>query len=207
MSAGGASLKLGHAGQRSIDARVLSPGDHSEFRYLELRQAPAADSRTLAGIVARYGDRANLGRFTETIAPGALTIAPGARLNLQHQRHILLARDGAGLKFNDGDHALEMRAELPQTRAADDVLEGVRAGLYRGLSAEMVVHKDSWSGTHRTVQRADLRSVAVVDNPAYPLSALEMRERGGVTANEVWERRRRAQAAPLTTSALLMRLG
>jgi len=158
----------------------------TEWRAVELR---AEGGRAIGGTVVRYGDTANLGQFRETIARGGLSIAGDARLNLQHQRHILLARAGAGLTFVDGPEALEMRAELPATRAADDVLEGVRAGLLRGLSAEMVVKQDRWEGRERTIERAELRSVAVVDTPAYPLSGVEMRALGGIRPEDVWAAR------------------
>ena len=175
----------------------------TEWRPMEMR---SEGERVLLGTVARYGDTANLGRFTETIERGAIAVAGDARLNLQHQRHILLARAGAGLSFEAGAEALEMRAQLPNTRAADDVLEGVRAGLYRGLSAEMVVKQDRWAARHRTIERAELRSVAVVDIPAYPLSGVEMRALGGIRPEDVWAAHVQGEIAQTPPASLALHL-
>lgn len=149
--------------------------DVLEYRARMELQEPAPGERVLRGVLFRYGDRANLGGFTEEIEPGAITVAPDARMNIQHRRELLLSRRGAGLEFTDTPTMLAVKASLPETRLANDVLESVRAGLHRGLSGEFVIREREWRGRHRIVKRAELRSVAVVDNPAYPDSALEKR--------------------------------
>ena len=143
-----------------------------ERRYAELRADTSANGRTITGVIVRYGDRAKIGPgFTEAIAPAAF-VNRDVRLNLQHRRELLLAREGAGLTLHDSSTQLSMRAELPPGRLQDDVLEGVRNGLYRGLSAEFAVRQEHWDGRDRTVERAILRNVAVCDTPAYPDSVL-----------------------------------
>lgn len=147
-----------------------------EYRVASL--APGND-RTVGGIVVRYGSRAQVaGLFTESFVPGSLRPATrGVMLNLQHDRARLLARTGAGLTLEDGRESMEMRADLPNTTLANDVLEGVRAGLYTGLSIEFRAEEESWEGNHRTVHKAVMSGVSIVDVPAYSDSHIgEMRE-------------------------------
>ena len=58
-------------------------------------------------------------------------------LNIQHDDNRLVARTGGGgLTLIDGTDALEMSADLPETRDAEDALTLVRSGVLRGLSVE-----------------------------------------------------------------------
>ena len=140
----------------------------NEFRRAEIR-AETPTGRVLVGTVMPYGAVARIGdAFRERFEPGSISPRSGATLNLQHERSMLLARIGAGLEFDDRPDKLTMRADLPKTRLADDVLEGVRAGLYGGLSLEFRAHDERWPERDlRVVTRADLHGVAIVDTPAY----------------------------------------
>lgn len=134
-----------------------------------------ADGRTLTGVAVRYGDEANIWGGTERILAGALTWGD-VILNVQHDRGAPLARTGGGgLVLEDGAESLTVRAELPRTRAADDVLELVRSGVLRGLSVGMNVKRDRWVEERRTVVEAVIRHIGVVDTPAYPDSAVAAR--------------------------------
>ena len=75
----------------------------------------------------------------------------------------------------DSEAALEIRAELPPTRSADDVLELVRAKVMRGLSIEFVALQERSEANLRIIERARLVGIGVVDTPAYPASAIEAR--------------------------------
>ena len=147
-----------------------------ERRYMELR-AVDAKRRRIEGTVVRYGDVANVGgAFKERIAPRALEF-DSVMLNVQHDRRVPIARTGRGMTLTHSASGLEMVTELPATRAADDTIEAIEAGLFRGLSVEMVVTKDEWSQqpgdlAMRDVAAAKLHAIAVVDNPAYPHSQL-----------------------------------
>ena len=68
-------------------------------------------------------------------------------LNRQHDRNAPLARTGGGgLSLEDGPDVLGIRAELPPTREADDVLALVRSGVLRGLSVEFVSRSEHDEG-------------------------------------------------------------
>ena len=138
-----------------------------ERRFCELRVE--GEGRFLAGTAIRYGDVATLPWGRERFEAGAFDVrAADVILNAQHDRASPLARTGGGLMLTDSAAALEIRAELPETRAADDVLALVRAKVLRGLSVEFNAMRERMLGGVRVIERAELRGVSVVDRPAYP---------------------------------------
>ena len=86
-----------------------------------------------------------------------------------------LPRTGAGLTMTDTAEALRFDADLPATRAADDVLELVRTGVLRGASIEFESTRERMEGDLRIIERATLKGVSIVDTPAYSDSEIEAR--------------------------------
>ena len=164
---------------------------------MEIREAvlQPAEGRELTGYAVRYGDVAVVVEgdlFREVIRPGALVPTGNAKLNVQHRRDRLLAREGQGLSFTESAGGLSFRAVLPATREADDALLMVTEGLYRGVSVEMKVIEDRWSRTRpageplRTVLAAELHGLALVDDPAYPKSSISRRELDEIMATRFY---------------------
>ena len=151
----------------------------NQGQLIEHRQSPYVrlNGRALEGVAVLYGDRANLGWTTEQIQPGAFAPLPqDVMLRMQHDRGRPIARTGgSGLVLADSPTALEYRAELPNTRDADDVIEMVKTGILRGNSVELHVIADRMEGDTRIVERAALLGLSVVDDPAYKGSKLEAR--------------------------------
>ena len=148
-----------------------------EHRFTEFR----AEGRTLRGVVVPYGTPARIGNFSERFEPGAFGDVGDLDviLNVQHSRRRPLARTGGGgLVLTDGPEALRMTAKLPETRDADDALALVKSGVLRGLSVEFKSLRDSWSDSLRTVHRAALGGIGLVDRPAYP-TGVEARQGAG----------------------------
>lgn len=148
-----------------------------EHRFAEFR----AEGRTLRGVVVPYGTPARIGTFTERFEPGAFGNVRDLDviLNVQHERRRPLARTGGGgLVLADGPEALRMTARLPETRDADDALALVKSGVLRGLSVEFRSLRDSWSDSLRTVHRAALGGIGLVDRPAHP-TTVEARASAG----------------------------
>ena len=136
-----------------------------ERRYCELR---AVEGRAIEGVAVAYGDTARLPWGEERILPGAFGDVAQADvvMNAQHDRGRPLARTGGGgLALADTAQALIVRATLPDTRAADDVLALVRANILRGLSIEFLPSAERIEGRVRVITAASLRGVAVVDTP------------------------------------------
>ena len=152
----------------------------AEHRYslTEIR----LEGRVLSGVALRYGDTAKLPWARERIDPGAFGDLARADviLNSMHNRAIPLARTGGGgLELIDSTEALQIRASLPETTACNDVLSLVRGKVLRGLSVEFRADKESWSQSEklRTIMRARLLAIGVVDIPAYPQSTIDAMRR------------------------------
>ena len=145
-----------------------------EYRFFEMEYRAAAG--TVRGTAVRYGDLARIpaagGPFNERIQAGAFGNIGEADviLNVQHDRRRPVARTGGGgLVLTDGADRLDLAADLPSTRDAEDARELLRKRILRGLSVEMVVVDDlvDPSARLRTIRKAELRGVGIVDRPAY----------------------------------------
>ena len=139
-----------------------------EHRFVEVRADP--EERVLTGTAMPYGVVATLPWGLERFEPGAFAGVQDTDviLNAQHDRTAPLARtNGGGLLLVDTPASLTIRATLPETRAADDVLALVRGKVLRGLSVEFNATEDRYIGDTRIVARATLSGIGVVDSPAY----------------------------------------
>lgn len=147
-----------------------------ERRFIELRR----EGRALSGVAVTYGSEAQILGFRERFDTGEFGNVRDLNviLNRQHDRRMPLARTGGGgLELRNSSTALEIAAELPQTRDADDVLALVEARVLRGLSLEFMAKRETWRGDLRTIQRATLSGIGVVDRPAYSDSAIALATR------------------------------
>ena len=147
----------------------------TEFRFCEVRR----EGRVLEGTAISYSDTARVGSRAERFLPGSLGPDVGALdvlLNVQHDRARPLARTGGGgLTLSDSAAALEIRAELPETREAADTLALVEAGVLRGFSLEFQALRERMEGPTRVIQSARLVAIGIVDKPAYPASKVAAR--------------------------------
>ena len=143
---------------------------------VELRDAPDRMSPgILSGRLVTFGEWADIGGlFRERIVRAGLT--PDARVvaNLQHVRSRPLAATGqnGGLVLAVSDEGIDARIRLPDTADGRDTATLVREGVLTGLSVEMAVQDDRWSGRERTIRAATFDRIGVVDSPAYPGSVL-----------------------------------
>ena len=144
----------------------------TEKRFVQFRQT---GDGTIAGTAIRYGDVAKIGRFSETFEPGSLEIDPDVIVNLQHDRGKPVARTGSGLTLTNDRSQLHASISLPDTVHAREAKELVAAGILRGMSVEFTDVQDRWEGSSRTITRARLTGIGLVDRPAYSDSQLEAR--------------------------------
>ena len=150
-----------------------------ERRFTELRQ----EGRRLSGVALRYGAIAVFPWGRERFETGAFGDVSqlDVILNSHHERARPLARTaGGGLQLVDTETELTIRAELPQTTEADDVLALVRSKVLRGLSIEFSAQAERLEEVDlRIVERAKLSAISVVDRPQYQDSTVQARRRGG----------------------------
>ena len=159
---------------------------------VELRRAEVrlASGRRLVGVPMRYGSKARVrhpsgAEVVEKVAPFAFHehVASGrpTTLNLMHDKTIVIASTKPGdrgrLELRDGPAELSMVATLPTGDVYDQVLALVEDKSTAELSVEMRVQDEALVGDRRTVRRADLPAIGVVDAGAYR-GQVEVRARG-----------------------------
>ena len=141
---------------------------------IELRQSDAASPGPgrISGVLLTYGERA--GDRPEMFDRGALSWpADGVVLRRQHVREAPIMRVIPELR---GD-ALVIDAPLPDTAAGRDAAAEIRSGLFRGLSIEFRALRDAVVGGVRRIAAAELSGAGLVDDPAYPGSAVAVRHK------------------------------
>lgn len=139
-----------------------------ERRFANFRIA----GRTLSGTALRYGDISP--EFRERFEPRAFGDVPNTfPLNLQHDSSIVVVPQAT---LTDGQRELSVRADLPENSAA---LQLVRRGALRGFSIEFNAIEERHVGSIRVVSKAELVGLALVDEPAFPGSAAEVRAARG----------------------------
>ena len=133
----------------------------------------------IVGVVINYNDTAEFSRFRERINRGAFANSlDDVILNIQHNRERPIARSPDTLTLTDSNDALTIRADLTGTKDGEAALSMVQKGLLRGLSVEMQVIKEHWDSKSklRTIHRAQLMGIGLVDRPAYSQSEVERAE-------------------------------
>ena len=154
-----------------------------ERRFVELRQ----EGRRLSGVAILYRAEAKILSFRERFEPGAFGNVGGLDviLNRQHRRDAPLARTGGGgLDLTDSAESLRISADLAETRDANDVLKLVEAKILRGLSLEFRAIKETWTGDLRTISKATLSGIGVVDSAAYSDSTVSLATRNKLAHTE-----------------------
>lgn len=162
---------------------------------LELRggaEVRASVGRTLHGHAALFNVEARIaGRFAEVLLPGCFKGSLGGRDILALSDHdpakVLGRTRGGSLRLAEDGRGLAFEADLPATRAADDVLELVRAGLAGGCSFGFSVAQDGerWIGNRRELRAVTLHEISIVSAwPAYDGTSVNARARapGGADA-------------------------
>lgn len=162
-----------------LDELYLPEGFEVEYRYADIADT---DGRTLIGNVVRYGDVSTRTPYgAEQFLAGAFGDVDkiNTRLLYQHDRDRPLAATGAGLVLTDTPDALRISATLPETRDADDALLNVEKGIMTGFSAGFIAGQERDIAGVRSIRRAALPHIGLVDDPAYSDSVItEIRESG-----------------------------
>ena len=148
-----------------------------ESRFMEVR----AEGRSLLGMAMPYGDIARTSQGNETFRSGAFGDVSQLDIlaTVQHDRGRHLARTGGGgLELLDTPESLQVVANLPGTREADDALELVKKRILRGWSVEFGPRRVTQESGLRVIEDAELGGISLVDKPAYPLAIAEIRQEG-----------------------------
>lgn len=133
------------------------------------------------GMAAVFDAPAEVGGYTERIAPGALegVCLDGVALLINHSgTGVPLARSPRTLGLNVTGEGLAMRAELPDTEAGWSVYEAVRRGDLSQMSfafdiGEQDVNKETRERTITKISR--VYEISIVNFAAYPQTSVQAR--------------------------------
>lgn len=168
---------------------VAAPLERRTFS--EVRTA----GRRIEGYAATFGAVADLGGFTETIAPGAFrdALAGDVLAMLDHDPGKVLGRTRSGtLRLSEDGRGLAFSLDLPDTQAGRDVLALAERNDLGGMSFGFMIPDggETWQGRARTLHKVELREVSIVQAwPAYPDTEIALR---ALTQGAQAQRRRRA---------------
>lgn len=142
--------------------------------------------RTLTGYAAVFNALSeDLGGFVEQIAPGAFkkTLQEAdVRALWNHSPDVVLGRTKSGtLRLVEDQVGLRFELDLPNTQAANDLIELVNRGDVNQMSFAFRTVKDAWAPAAanempvRTLQEVALLDVSPVTYPAYPQTSAAVR--------------------------------
>ena len=148
-----------------------------EYREDESRESPGL----LVGQLIRYGEKAS--DRNEVFLDGALSWPEdGIVINEQHNRSAPILR---ALPVVEG-RAVMISQAFPNTQRGRDAATNVREKLFTGLSIEFRSQKETYVGTERRISLARLYGAALVSDPAYTGSKIDVRERRRIDSGMVW---------------------
>lgn len=140
-----------------------------------------ATGRKLVGIAAPYMKPAQIGRFRETIMPGAFKATLATRADilglLDHDPHKLLARTLNGsLRLSETSEGLAYELDLPNTTLGNDLRSMSEAGLLGGMSIAFRAVNEAWrSMAERELMEVDLVEVSVIQSHAAYETSVSLR--------------------------------
>ncbi len=176
--------------------------DGTELRHAAAEVRAAGAGRKVEGYAALFHTEARIAdRWTETLLPGCFAAGMAGRdvlLLKDHDGAAVLARTrGGSLRLAENGRGLWFEAELPNTTAANDVLELVRAGLAGGCSFGFTVPEDGerWAGDKREIARCTLHEISIVSAwPAYGGTSVSARSSPVAPAGALRRRRLELEA-------------
>ena len=147
-----------------------------EYRADESRQSPGR----IVGVLMEYETRA--GDRPEMFSEGALTWPDGGViLNEQHDRTSPILRFTPKIE----GRAVLIDEPLPDTQRGRDAATMISNGTMTGLSVEFRSRKEDAINGVRMIRAAVLAGAALVDDPSYPSSTVEVREKA-TTRLRIW---------------------
>ena len=151
---------------------------------LEARESNDGKQKQLRGYAVVFNSPANIGDFSEIVAPGAVTrtLREDDQVMLRdHQSELLLGRRSAGtLKLTADDLGLAFVLDVPNTALGQDTYENVRLGNLLGCSFGFQVRKDNWKqdadgNLTRILEDVQIFETTLTAFPAYGDTSVDLR--------------------------------
>jgi len=145
----------------------------TEKRYIELKARETGEGFT--GTLLNFSDIADKGSYRERAESQGISLKDRLMLNYMHERSQPIARVGTEfLQIERSDKSIDVVLnKWPETNVARESKAQWEAGNLTGLSMEIVVDEASWDGDNlRTIKSGQIVGMAMVDEPAYPMSEI-----------------------------------
>lgn len=158
----------------------------NERRTIQMTEIRAESNGQISGYAAVFNQPSELlyGSFREIIRPGAFSSSMNndIRALWNHDTAYVLGRNKSGtLSIQEDQRGLKVDITPPDTQWARDLMVSIRRGDISQMSFGFNVKKDNWSATQedgtqvRTLEDVNLHEVSVVTFPAYPQTAVSVR--------------------------------
>lgn len=150
---------------------------------LEAREAQDG-SKKLKGYAVVFNSPADIGDFTEIVAPGSFTqtLREDDQVMLRdHQSELLLGRRSAKtLILTQDEIGVAFELAVPNTSLGQDTYENVRLGNLKGCSFGFIVRDSDWQQDRdgkltRVIKNVQCFETTLTAFPAYPATSVDTR--------------------------------
>lgn len=166
--------------QREIRSVILNiePNTNSDSRTIEGYASVFSEDYTC--ICDRWGDK-----FYERIVKGAFVKSIANENDkfflIDHDYTRVVARSGVNMELREDEKGLYVKADLPNTTEANDLLEMVRSRLIQGMSFGFSIVKDKvrWDDEYtmyRDIEEVELYEVTATTQPCYADTEINISE-------------------------------
>ena len=144
-----------------------------ERLYIEFSSEAAQDDEVLRGVVLDYSDtgvqRDDFGNeYRYRVKAGGIQLAPSVVLNLGHNRDKAVAGSMSPyLDFHDAEQQMALELRYPDTPLGREARDGVKTGIFSGLSAELKNSSTRVVDKMTHIESALMDGVALVPSPAF----------------------------------------
>lgn len=172
----------------NLQLRAKDEGDSSKGRVLE-GYASVFDQEAVIGGWFAYREVIRKGAFARAISENQ-----DVRALFNHDADYVLGRTKAGtLTLTEDNHGLKVKADLPDTSFARDLVISMERGDINQMSFGFVVKKETISERDkdmvlREILDVDLFDISVVTFPAYEGTQVDVRSLNGLIAEVAKER-------------------
>jgi HK97 family phage prohead protease/HK97 family phage major capsid protein len=177
-------------------------GADVEVRAIEVR---AEENMIITGYASVYGDKYDLGYFTERVAPGAFEgrLDDDVRLLINHEGMPLARTTNGTLELTTDGRGLFYRAQLADTQEGRDLYKLIQRGDITQSSFAFTIDDDEWTADRklRTIKRVGrLYDVSPVTYPASPTTTVQARAMAaGMLSDEAEQRAEQVQVTVQVT--------
>ena len=135
------------------------------FNSLELRE----EKGIVSGYALLWDEPSKIENFSERFLRDSISEhESGVSFYFQHNKEGLLGNTlSKTLRVTSDERGLKYSIKLPDTSLGRDVRELIKRGDLQGVSVGFISEKENFTGNERTISKATLFEISLVDKPAH----------------------------------------